>query len=297
MKPTLIAMTMLSVAATMSTAHAERLQVEITGDVSSTNAIASNLAPTIESARAVIIYDDAVTFMVDPLNDAHVYTGAVESIHYEFFDAVGDPVMIASTTDFEAASTFDIIKNDYTVNIYQVNEQEVAAFAVRLQRDEMSEQNERMRVAFLSADPQMPFLDPAYSNPRFNTDPGALLVRLITKTPNNNIARFRLDNPTVVYSLPDADEDGVPDATDQCPGSITSETVMINGIDSGVTDVANTEGCTIAEQLAACEAEQSGSPLFSYSGPTSCETTVLYDAYRAGNITYPELRALRAAMY
>ncbi|MBY6063660.1 hypothetical protein [Pseudidiomarina sediminum] len=293
MKLKLIPLMLLGAATAVSSAHAERLQVEITGDVTSMNPIAANLGPQITTARAVIIYDDAVSYVVDPSNDAHVYEGAVESIHYEFFDMNGAPVTIASTTDFDFASTYDVVKNDYTVNTFDPQGQDVAAFAVRLYRDEMSEVRERMRVAFLPADPMLDFLDPNYPNPRFNTNPGALLVRLITKTPNEDIARFRLDNPMVTYSLPDADEDGVPDASDQCAGSMAGTSVMINGVDTGVSDAANTDGCTIADQLAACEAEQAGGFPLAYSGPTICERGVLYDAYRNELITYPELRQLR----
>jgi hypothetical protein len=58
-----------------------------------------------------------------------------------------------------------------------------------------------------------------------------------------------LDNPTltVCAEFPDGDEDGVRDALDQCPGSATTATVIIDGCDSGVENSIGENGCTVVD--------------------------------------------------
>jgi hypothetical protein len=50
---------------------------------------------------------------------------------------------------------------------------------------------------------------------------------------------------------PDDDNDQVPDALDHCPNSDTRPTVVIDGIDSGVTNIRFDDGCTLADLIAA----------------------------------------------
>lgn len=51
---------------------------------------------------------------------------------------------------------------------------------------------------------------------------------------------------------PDADGDGYADCDDACPNSDLSETVVIDGCDSGVANVLLDGGCTIADEVAHC---------------------------------------------
>lgn len=50
----------------------------------------------------------------------------------------------------------------------------------------------------------------------------------------------------------DSDGDGVPDVDDECPNSILTATVVIDGCDSGVTNTLFDDGCTMADLLAEC---------------------------------------------
>lgn len=52
-----------------------------------------------------------------------------------------------------------------------------------------------------------------------------------------------------VVCLKDTDEDGVADANDACSGSDLSETVEIDGCDSGVTNELEDNGCTISDTI------------------------------------------------
>jgi hypothetical protein len=53
----------------------------------------------------------------------------------------------------------------------------------------------------------------------------------------------------------DTDGDGVPDAEDECPNSILTPTVIIGDRDSGVENVVDEHGCSIADLLAKLEPE------------------------------------------
>ncbi len=50
----------------------------------------------------------------------------------------------------------------------------------------------------------------------------------------------------------DSDNDGIPDDEDACPDSDLSETVIIDGCDSGVGNLLFEDGCTMADLIAEC---------------------------------------------
>ncbi len=54
--------------------------------------------------------------------------------------------------------------------------------------------------------------------------------------------------------LPDADGDGVPDNTDNCPNSDLNPTVVIDGCDTGVPNVISADGCSANDLIAQCAA-------------------------------------------
>jgi hypothetical protein len=47
----------------------------------------------------------------------------------------------------------------------------------------------------------------------------------------------------------DTDGDGVLDADDDCPGSDISETLLINGVDTGIPNTTSPMGCTLADVI------------------------------------------------
>lgn len=109
---------------------------------------------------------------------------------------------------------------------------------------------------------------------------------------------------TVSYVPIDSDEDGIVDAADSCPFSIMDETVSFGGwLETGVTNYVDESGCSIMDLYAACEAEAEAQPaipagpVFSaYSGPSYCETQVVYGLQSDGVIDYTEGRMLRNAL-
>ncbi len=97
----------------------------------------------------------------------------------------------------------------------------------------------------------------------------------------------------------DTDGDGVADFADMC-ASESSETVIFQGwYDSGVSNYADSSGCTIMDHYAACEVDEE--PVRGIRsvrrGPSSCEKAVSYEMVDEGMIDYSEARALREALY
>lgn len=85
----------------------------------------------------------------------------------------------------------------------------------------------------------------------------------------------------------DTDHDGFIDAVDHCPHSDTSSTVVIDGTDTGVQNVAVGDGCTISDLIAAAIA----------SDPSGAEVLqLLVDLDDADVITTGELMILADAL-
>ncbi|MBY6063681.1 hypothetical protein [Pseudidiomarina sediminum] len=113
---------------------------------------------------------------------------------------------------------------------------------------------------------------------------------------NDNYFYADINVHSLRYISADEDDDGVYFSADKCPDSDKSATVVQNGVDSGVGNKLDAKGCTIMDRYASCEADRSkvGYSLFSYQGPTMCQTRLGYELYNEGIIDYPELRRLRA---
>lgn len=71
---------------------------------------------------------------------------------------------------------------------------------------------------------------------------------------NDRPPLMQADWVRVESSVPDADNDGVPDTSDSCPSSILTPTVVIDGCDSGVANTVGPDGCTLADKIASCAA-------------------------------------------
>ena len=84
--------------------------------------------------------------------------------------------------------------------------------------------------------------------------------------------------------LPDADgdgdDDGIPDADDECLNSNLSPTVVIDGCNSGVSNTVFANGCTISDRIAECAEGASSHGQF-----TRCVSQLTDDLKTAGVIT------------
>ncbi|WP_173920510.1 hypothetical protein [Pseudidiomarina piscicola] len=102
----------------------------------------------------------------------------------------------------------------------------------------------------------------------------------------------------------DTDGDGVSDSNDLCSVSILDETVMFDGwLNSGVTNHVDESGCSIMDHYAACAVEEDEQPSSPWgwfqpvsSGPSYCETQVVYGLQSDGVIDHMEGRMLRNAL-
>lgn len=62
-------------------------------------------------------------------------------------------------------------------------------------------------------------------------------------------AGLGFDNLTIGFRGSDADLDGIEDYLDSCPQSDTRATLIIAGYDTGVENILNEEGCTLADLI------------------------------------------------
>jgi len=64
---------------------------------------------------------------------------------------------------------------------------------------------------------------------------------------------FRVDNYQVAVSEGDLDNDGIATKVDQCASTPQTETVYFGTCNSGVADVVQADGCSISDELSACD--------------------------------------------
>lgn len=97
----------------------------------------------------------------------------------------------------------------------------------------------------------------------------------------------------------DSDGDGIPDFADMCESELSETVIFQDWYDSGVSNYADSSGCTIMDHYAACEVtEEPVRGIRSVRrGPSSCEKSVSYEMVEQGMIDYAEARLLRNALY
>jgi hypothetical protein len=94
----------------------------------------------------------------------------------------------------------------------------------------------------------------------------------------------------LVEVLPaDADGDGVPDDEDECLDSDTSETVVIDGCDSGAANLLGDNGCSISDGIALC-----GDAADNHGQFQSCVGDLAQDLMNAGVLTGSERGAIQS---
>ena len=120
-------------------------------------------------------------------------------------------------------------------------------------------------------------------------------VRL--RSAGNRIVALHLgvfvDTPRTAFAVDnlrlDTDGDGVPDINDNCPNSIVSPTIVIDGCDSGVPNTIFPSGCTISDLIAACAQGKSN-----HGGFVSCVSHLTNDLKEAGTITGQQKGAIQS---
>lgn len=86
-----------------------------------------------------------------------------------------------------------------------------------------------------------------------------------------------------------SDGDGVPDGRDECIGSSTSATVVIDGCNSGVTNTTFANGCRITDQINDCAVAASNHGSF-----VSCVSHLTNDLKKAGVISGSQKGAIQS---
>ena len=102
-----------------------------------------------------------------------------------------------------------------------------------------------------------------------------------------------VDSPRTAFAVDnlrlDTDGDGVPDINDNCPNSIVSPTIVIQGCDSGVPNTIFPSGCTISDLIAGCAEGNSN-----HGGFVSCVSHLTNDLKEAGTITGQQKGAIQS---
>lgn len=92
----------------------------------------------------------------------------------------------------------------------------------------------------------------------------------------------------------DSDSDGIPDSLDSCPNSLSvGGNVVINGIDSGVDNTLQDDGCTVADVLEAQCIEDLASP--NHGHFVSCVAQVTNALKRDGIISQKDKGKIQSA--
>jgi hypothetical protein len=89
----------------------------------------------------------------------------------------------------------------------------------------------------------------------------------------------------------DSDEDGIANDQDSCPDSDLSETVVIDGCDSGVANTVLSNGCTILDEIAKC-----GTDSRNHGQYVSCVSHLTNDLKHDGVLTGREKGAIQSCV-
>lgn len=106
---------------------------------------------------------------------------------------------------------------------------------------------------------------------------------------NQLAARVLLFDVGFVIGQFDTDGDGIPDDQDACPASDTTPTIIIDGCDSGVTNLFPEEGCTISDEIAECAEGAKNHGKF-----VSCVAKLTNDLKKDGIITGQQKGAIQS---
>ncbi|RUO74615.1 hypothetical protein CWI80_04545 [Pseudidiomarina sediminum] len=207
-------------------------------------------------------YNDALRLCVQTKDFSSIYK------LFELYVGVFEPWSYGPTSDVEE----NLVANGPERSVYQLNAEGYPEFVL----------GENVQVVeFINAQHDLTDIGDPYAEPD-----ESLYVDFI----------FTGYTTRIQALINDADDDGIADEVDQCDASLLDETVSFDGVDSGVTNVVDANGCSVMDHYAACEAEQQGSGFLGYSGASYCEQQVAYQLYRDGLIDYADVRALRNAL-
>ncbi|RUO74506.1 hypothetical protein CWI80_03965 [Pseudidiomarina sediminum] len=290
MKPSKMLLSVVAAVATATTAAyaapAEQ-QIKITSSQLDTYSFNEQAPATLPSAVEIILTVDTsvLGYLTPGFNE---FTNATTDIDITFFDDAGGvlawdwPLQHSLNVDAGEMSTvqarFGGSFNAFTAGILETNYDGFVFEIVQGEGFNLFADNSGFPVLTEASVEQ----------------PGNFMLALSEVAATYPSYQLIFDSGTIAYMSADADGDGITDADDQCAATEVSETVVFDGINSGVTNSVDANGCSIMDRYAACQVPQSD--MLFYSGPTQCEMMMGYQLYREGVITYTELRMLRNAL-
>lgn len=217
----------------------------------------------------------------------HENNGHLLSASVEYFDAMGEPIMLPEPAYFSGDSYSSLNYERSGGNDYvwlSISDSSGNNFYLSLYGTEGS---------IFTSFPDSPSFVSAPTNVTMYSHIYLGQVQYFHDDPYGNLL-------SVVTIIPDDDGDGISNDVDACPSSDMGETVLFDGwYDSGVANYLDESGCTVIDHYAACDAEEE--PVRGIrsvrSGPSNCEKAVSYDLVADGVISYAEARMLRNALY
>ncbi|RUO74501.1 hypothetical protein CWI80_03940 [Pseudidiomarina sediminum] len=274
-------------------AQADIIELKLAGDVEVLNDPEATQSVTKATAYVVLTTKDGLPEVLD--YSALIYQDAILSIRFEFEDAQGLPVDLGVENPLELTDGAENAGNELSFS----DGFDVAQFSFGYEVND-NLHFAQMIVAGSDDDRIADYTSNFVQLNPISAPESGVAGMFVTGSPQGDIYQFFIpDMSEVSYQvlLADADHDGIADELDACLTTDLSETVTLNGVNSGVANVLDSTGCSIMDHYAACDAEQSsGAGWLGYQGASYCETQVGYDLYREGLISYMELRLLRNAL-
>ncbi|MBY6063704.1 hypothetical protein [Pseudidiomarina sediminum] len=264
---------------------AEPYKVQLIGDVQSSHPLDyPHLFEDIATVEVTLVFDRSV--YPTPITGGYDLQHGLQQMEIKFFDDSGQPVagnpLLPEIDDLLGSSQTSYEPLDPPGNDLRITYQVLTP----------SKGNHVQFFLFETANYQLfeTLSETDYRMATFENEGGILKGVFVVFSIIDSV---NFDVHTLREIIKDADGDGVADADDQCLATVESDTVWFDGVNSGVTNHVDANGCAISDHYASCDAEAQSSGLLGYSGPTQCEMMMGYQLYRDGLIDYTELRMLR----
>lgn len=271
-------------------AEADTLQLKLTSNTIDFTEFDVEPTTRLDSVEVVLTFDTTPEAIL--MADATQYINSLTDIKVTFFDDEGQPITTAPSAEYSLESA------DYSSTLYRYGSSDEGFFAGFNYSDESPDIFYNVEVSNVDDIASLyESLDgyPVVAEVAKAPQQAFLLMLNYRSTGQDGGYMVGSYLSSIEYIITDADGDGVTDALDLCEASIIDETVVLNGINSGVTNTVDANGCSVADQFALCDIDRDGDA-YSYRGPTYCAMMTTYDLYRQGVLTYTEVRMLRNAL-
>lgn len=218
-----------------STSVLAATQFTVSGDVMSVGESNTALSPT--SFKVTYVYDASVTGA--PTTTGFTWAGSIVSVSYQLTDAGGTAVY---SRDYAPVAGGTTLMNYTTTN----DTDQSAKWALVINNGGVIDNTD---IDLSSSSLLASVGSGNYPDPGSLVSPGGTVL-VVYNDGQGNYYIVRGNITKVTVGPGDSDGDGIPDNQDSCPNSDLSSTVTVNGIDTGVTNSVQPDGCSIMDLIA-----------------------------------------------